>query len=689
MISVDKLDNIGIQYVPGVGPSRAKLLHKLNIHTVKDLLYYFPRRYEDFSCVVSIQAALGGERQTIEARVIGISEKRPRKGLTITEIGFSDGTGTLYGVWFNQSYIKRQWQKGMVVRVSGKAERKYGRIQMSRPMIEAVEKAQTGLTGRIIPFYPLTEGLQPNLFRKIVHQSLQKYGTLITDFMPEAILERFHLSSLSWALQEVHFPQNQIQLDAAQRRLIFEELLVLQLGMGIQKKHGKQDVKGIQHQPDGSLMNQMLQQLPYTLTGAQQKVWDDIKKDMEYPYPMQRLVQGDVGSGKTLVAVLALLKAVESGFQAAMMAPTEILARQHYQNLSELFSPLGIKIDLLSGRLTPAQKNHTLQGIATGEIQVVVGTHALIQEGVTFADLSLVITDEQHRFGVKQRASFQQKGKTPDVLVMTATPIPRTLALTVFGDLDISIIDELPPGRKSVKTYWVTSEMEKRVYGFLQKEVAAGRQVYIVCPLVEESEQLQVESAVHLYNYLKENIFRHLTLGLLYGKMKSEEKEAVMDQFYEGQIQILVATTVIEVGVNVPNASVMVIKDADRFGLAQLHQLRGRVGRGSDQSYCILIADPTTEEGKQRMGVMQSTADGFKVADEDLKLRGPGEFFGVRQHGLPDLKIANILRDVALMELAQKVSAEILADNVLLQSEYQDLKIEIENRFSNKDICSN
>ncbi len=686
---MDKLDHIGIQYVPGVGPSRAKMLHKLNIFTVEDVLYYFPRRYEDFSCVVPIQAALAGEKQTIEAHVIGISEKRPRKGLTITEIGFSDGTGTLYGVWFNQPYIKRQWQKGILVRVSGKAERKYGRIQMSSPMIEAVEKAKPGLTGRIIPFYPLTEGLQPNLFRKIVNQCLQKYGARVEDFMPEKILERFHLSSLSRALQEVHFPQNQIQLDAAQRRLIFEELLVLQLGVGMQKKRGKQDVKGIQHQSDGLLIKQMLQQLPYTLTGAQQKVWESIKKDMECSYPMQRLVQGDVGAGKTLVAVLALLKAVESGFQAAMMAPTEILAKQHYQNLSELFSPLGIKIDLLSGSLTPVQKKHTLQGIATGEIQVVVGTHALIQEGVTFADLSLVITDEQHRFGVKQRASFQQKGRMPDVLVMTATPIPRTLALTVFGDLDISIIDELPPGRKSVKTYWVTSEMEKRVYGFLEKEVSAGRQVYIVCPLVEESEQLQVESVVHLYTYLKENIFSHLTLGLLYGKMKSEEKESVMHQFYEGNIQILVATTVIEVGVNVPNASVMVIKDADRFGLAQLHQLRGRVGRGSDQSYCILIADPTTEEGKQRMGVMQSTSDGFRIAEEDLKLRGPGEFFGVRQHGLPDFKIANILRDVALMELAQKASAEILADNALSQPAYQNLRMEIEKRFSNKNICSN
>lgn len=674
-----------LQFLKSVGPKRVRLLNRLGIYTIKDILYHFPRRYEDRSNLKKFHQLQDGGYETVMGTVLGCQDLRPRKGLTITKAAIHDGFSTGYAVWFNQPFVKKQLRQGTQILITGKVERKFGNIQVSVADFEVMDKDDPVHSGRIVPVYPATEGLQARALRSILKSALDQYVQVQQEFIPEYLLRKYGFPGLPAALSKIHFPESMEDIEEARNRLVFEELFVLQLGVCMLKMSELQE-KGIRHKKSGPLMNAFWGQIPFALTAAQKRVLKEIFADMEDIKPMNRLVQGDVGSGKTMVAAAALVKTVESGYQGALMAPTEVLALQHYEGLGELLEPLGIKTALLTGSMNKNEKNQTVDDIKNGRVDIVIGTHAVIQEEVEFQKLGLGITDEQHRFGVRQRSLLKSKGYNPDVLVMTATPIPRTLALTVYGDLDISVIDELPPGRQPVKTRWVASKTKDRVYRFIQDQVREGRQVFYVCPLVEESDKLDVQAAVELAETLQTKIFPDLSIGLMHGRLKQDAKDTVMREFKNGSIDILVATTVVEVGVNVPNATVMVIEDADRFGLAQLHQLRGRVGRGSHQSYCILLANPATEEGRARMDIMQSTCDGFVIAEEDLKLRGPGEFFGTRQSGLPDLKIADIIKDVRVLQTAREEAFKLVqADPALNNPQHALLKEHIIEKFKDTD----
>lgn len=667
-----------IQCIKGIGPQRAAKLTKLGIFTLAQLLEHYPRRYEDRSRIKQINQLVHKEMETITGTVAGIEEIKPRRGLTLTKIAVADGTGIVYGVWYNQSYIKKQYNKGAQVILSGRVEKRNREIQMLEPEMELIEKGEAIHTARIVPVYSLTENLSQRVFRTMVKQALDLSIGQIDDPLPVILRLQNGLQEKQLAMETIHFPMDEISLAQARRRLVYEELFILQLGLLLLKHHTQVDKQGIKHGKNGELTEAFHKHLPFSLTGDQLKVMEEIRTDMEADCVMNRLVQGDVGSGKTIVAAAALVKTVENGYQGAMMAPTEILADQHYCSLLSLLKPLELRVALLTGSQSRKMREQALEEIRTGTAHIVVGTHALIQDEVTFSRLGLVVTDEQHRFGVKQRALLQQKGCWPDILVMTATPIPRTLALTVYGDLDYSVIKEMPPGRQPVETHVVSSDYRPRIYNFMRKLVAEGRQVYMVCPLVEETDKLQAEAATQMAERLALE-FPNLSVGLLHGKMKASEKDAVMQKFICNTIQVLVATTVIEVGVNVPNATLMVIEGAERFGLAQLHQLRGRVGRGSHKSYCILISDAKTEESTQRLNCLKETSDGFALAEKDLMLRGPGAFFGTRQHGLPDLKLANLLQDYEILEQARRDADFLIRQGQPLS---EQLKTVLKERFS-------
>lgn len=682
-----------VQYLRGVGPARAAEFGRLGIRTVGDLLRHLPRRHEDRSRLAPIARAVPGTVVTVQGRVLQVQEVRPRRGLVITKAAVTDGSAVLTGVWFNQPYLKKNLPPGATVLFSGKVERQYGNLQMNAPDHEVLDGADPLHVGRIVPIYPAGAGLTQRYLRTVAKAAVDGYAALMPDLLPEALRRRLGLPPAAAAWRAIHFPEDLHELEAARRRLAFEELLVIQVGLGLLRTRMRRREKGFRHAPDGELSRRFRAALPFALTRAQERVIGEIRADMEGPFPMNRLVQGDVGSGKTVVAAAALVKAVESGFQGAMMAPTEILAEQHYLRLRRLLQPLGIGVALLTGGQGREEREAMRFGLAGGHLQVAVGTHALIQEGVQFRALSLVITDEQHRFGVRQRAELQKKGgrggpggaaMIPDVLVMTATPIPRTLALTVFGDLDVSVLDELPPGRQPILTHHFPERERGRAYGFVRQQVLAGRQAYVVCPLVEASEAVEARAATEWAERLRKALpgFR---IGLLHGRLKPPEKEAAMEAFRSGETQILVATTVIEVGVDVPNATVMVIEGADRFGLAQLHQLRGRVGRGEHRSYCLLVADPQSEEGRRRLEVFTRTEDGFAIAEEDLALRGPGELFGTRQHGLPDLVLANPVRDLPLLEAAREEAETLLADDPgLVRPEHAALRRAVREKFRDR-----
>ena len=662
--------NKDVKYVKSVGPSRVKLLNKLNIFTLKDLITYFPRDYEDRSKPKEICECIDGEETLIQAVVVSrVTEIRLRR-MTMYKLVIRDETATCTAVWFNQSYLKNIFKVGEKYNFYGKISKKAGKIEIASPVFDMAGK--TNNTGKIIPLYPLTYNLSQNVIRKIIENGLSEvYGNL-EETLPQYVLEKYKLLEINETFKQIHFPKELADFNIARNRLVFEELLTMQLALLSLKNNYVNDSKGIAFSKDAK-MSDVINMLPFKLTKAQLKVLEEIDSDMEKEKPMNRLLQGDVGSGKTVVAMISAYKAVKSGYQATIMAPTAILATQHMENFSKMLSDLGIRCELLISNITKKKKNEILERLANGEIDILIGTHAILEENVVFKNLGLVITDEQHRFGVKQRATIANKGHNPDVLVMTATPIPRTLALILYGDLDISIIDELPPNRKKIDTFAVRKNMEERVNNFIKKQINEGRQAYIVCPLVEESEEMDLKSVVELTEKYKKETFSEYRVEYLHGKMKAKEKDEIMNQFKEGKIDILVSTTVVEVGVDVPNSSIMVIENAERFGLAQLHQLRGRVGRGEYQSYCVLKYEGNSETIRKRMKVMCDTNDGFIISEKDLELRGSGDFFGTEQHGLPAFKIANLFEDMPMLKVAQELAIKIVNDDPKLQKEENKL----------------
>ena len=643
-------ENRPIEYLSGIGKKRAELFNKLGIDTVGALLEFYPRLYEDWSNCYEVSDAPLNEQCCVKATVATRVESfRIRKGLTLFKFKVTDGKMPMYVTVFNNKYAASKVELGEEILLYGKVSGNFNRREMSSPQIEHATAAH------IRPIYRQCEGLNSKIIEKAVKQALSELDESLYDPIPDDIRAEYKLCHKYYATQKIHFPDNNEEMQIAKRRLVFEELLTLQLGMLMLKSRSREQTAQI---IASDYTADFIKSLPFELTGAQKRAVADAVTDMAKPVPMNRLLQGDVGSGKTAVAAALMYNTAKNGCHSALMAPTEILAEQHYHSLSKMLRGNGLTIALLTGSTPTAERRKILSLLNSGGIDIVVGTHALIQNDVDFARLALVITDEQHRFGVNQRAALSGKSEHAHTYVMSATPIPRTLALIVYGDLDISILDELPKGRQPIETYCVSTKLRLRAYNYVKKHLNEGRQGYVVCPMVEEGE-MQLASAVSFYEKLQAGVFKDYSVGLLHGKMKPDEKDAVMRDFASGKIQLLVATTVIEVGIDVPNAVIMVIENAERFGLSQLHQLRGRVGRGEHQSTCILISDADNEESQKRLKVMCETNDGFKIADADLKLRGPGDFFGSKQHGLPTLKIASIFDDMSVLKETQRLAKRI------------------------------
>lgn len=667
----------------GVGEKRAQLLEKLGIKTIFDLIEYYPRAYEDRTQVKSIGETELGETVCVEGTVASpVNTRMIRKGLTICKVRVVDDTGALNITFFNQSFVENQLEVGETYCFYGKIEGNLLRREMNTPVFEAID-ADPLKTRRLIPIYPLTAGLPAHQLSMYIRKALAAYNDELSDPIPTEIRMRETLAHARFAYENIHYPMDEKALELAKKRLIFEELFLLSIGL-LKLKSRKNEKNGLKM---GKIdLKPFFNTLPYTLTNAQLRAVHDAAEDLQKSAPMNRLIQGDVGSGKTVVAAACAYFACKSGFQTALMAPTEILAEQHLKSMQEFMAPHGISVELLTGSMTAAQKRKCKERLARGEIDLLIGTHAILTDDVEFSRLGLVITDEQHRFGVRQRAALTAKGENPHLLVMSATPIPRTLALILYGDLEVSIIDELPPGRKPVSTYAVDDTKRDRAYGFVRARLEEGRQAYIVCPLVEESDAMELKSVENFTKQLAETKFYGYKVAMLHGKMKGKEKDAIMRAFANGEIQVLVSTTVIEVGVNVPNATVMVVENAERFGLSQLHQLRGRVGRGSEQSYCILFSEIRTGITRDRLRVLCKTNDGFVISEEDMSLRGPGDLFGTRQHGFPDLKIADLVRDLDVLRTAQAAAKEILQkDPALSDKEHLELKFRMQNLFRQEE----
>lgn len=668
--------DISIENLNGIGKKRLELLKKLNIYTVDDLLEFYPRLYEDRTKCYSVTDAPLNEVCCVKGVISSaISEYRVRKGMTLYKFTVTDGIINMFVTLFNQKYVAKSLRRGEEYLFFGKPVGSFLRKEMSSPDI-------TDFTGlRIRPIYSTTEGLNSKFIEKCVSQAISLIDENLQDPIPSKIRQDFNLCHKRYSIENIHFPENNEAMEISKKRLVFEELLILQLGLlSLRKRNFEKNG----YRLENDFTNDLLCKLPFELTNAQKRAISEAVEDMKRSVPMNRLLQGDVGSGKTAVAVTLLYNAVCNGYQSALMAPTEILATQHFASISKILKDTDIKIALLTGSTPKSEKTRILQLLKDGEIDILIGTHALIQNTVEFQNLGLVITDEQHRFGVEQRKTLTKKGKNPHTLVMSATPIPRTLAMIIYGDLDISVLDEMPKGRQKTETFAVGSKLRKRAYNYIKKHLDEGMQGYIVCPMVEEGES-DLASAVKFYEKLKNGFFKDYKLGLLNGKMKPADKEKVMTAFSNGEIDLLIATTVIEVGIDVPNANIMVIENAERFGLSQLHQLRGRIGRGKDRATCILISDAQNDEAKKRLSIMTKTADGFKIADEDLKLRGPGDFFGSRQHGLPAMKIAGLFSDSQLIKTSSQLAKEIIKkDPTLSLPENSGLKTAVNRLFERK-----
>ena len=680
MLEIEKED---IRYIKGVGPNRATLLNKLGIYNLKDLITYFPREHEDRGQIKNIAELEDGEEVVVSGYPTGrVNEVRIRKNMLICKLTVRDETGSCQMTWYNQGYLKNTIRQDIRYKFFGRVNKKSGRPEIISPVFEPEDSNKN--TGKIIPIYPLTYNLSQNTIRKIIETGLNEIDGKLEETLPEYILNKYKLYDYNTAIRQIHFPDSFDSFYEAKKRLVFEELFSMQLALLSLKNKYEIKKPGIQFNKDAK-MSDIINILPFKLTKAQLRVLEEIDNDMESSKPMNRLLQGDVGSGKTVVALIAAYKAVKSGYQATIMAPTAILASQHLETFQDILKDSGIKCELLISGITKKKKEEIISRLEKGDIDILIGTHAILEENVKFKKLGLVVTDEQHRFGVRQRSIVVQKGNNPDVLVMTATPIPRTLALILYGDLDISIIDELPPNRKKIETYAVTKGMEYRVNNFISKNIDEGRQCYVVCPLVEENDEINAKSVMEIYENYKTKVFPNYRVEYLHGKMKQKEKDHIMEDFKNGNIDILVSTTVIEVGVNVPNSNIMIIENAERFGLAQLHQLRGRVGRGEYQSYCILKYQGSSEIIKQRMKVISSTNDGFIISEKDLELRGSGEFFGTRQHGIPEFKIANLFEDIEMLKAVQEIAIEIINKDPFLEKEENKLlKNLVDEKFKDR-----
>ncbi len=686
----------------GMSASLASRFGRLGVRTVRDMLYLFPHRHVDYSNTTTIADLAPGADQTVVATVWEAAERKLPNRRKATEAVVGDETGNVRIIWFNQPYLAKTLKPNSRIVISGRVGLFRGRNVFESPEWEFLESDDLTHTGRLVPVYPLTAGLSPRTARRTIKATLDSCLPLLDDFLPDEIRERTGLLPLQEAICQAHYPDSESQKNEARRRLAFDELFLIQLGVLSKRRDWRREGSAIALEAPDEAIQPFLQTLPYELTRPQIKALKQIREDLQGSKPMSRLLQGDVGSGKTVVAAAAMLIAVANGYQAAMMAPTEILAEQHFATLcrmlgiSDCLDELGLTstcsslmprpftVALLHGRLKNSSKQRIQEKMAAGEVDIVIGTHTLIQKGVDFRNLAVSVVDEQHRFGVMQRALLRSKGSSPHVLVMSATPIPRSLALTMYGDLDISVIDELPPGRTEIKTKWLGPSQRASAYDFVRKQVAEGRQAFVICPLIEESEYVETRAAVAEYQRLCGDVFPQLRLGLLHGRMSSAEKEDTMERFRTGDIDILVSTAVVEVGVDVPNATVMLIEGADRFGLAQLHQFRGRVGRGSHQSYCLLLADTASEEAGKRLSLVERTGDGFALAEADLELRGPGEFFGTRQSGLPELKMAK-LSDVQLLELARREAIRLFQESPYLdRPDYRLLAQEVLRLWQNE-----
>ncbi len=686
---MNKLSDISVRYLKGIGPKKAQFFSKIEINSLDDLLYSFPRRYEDRTNFIPISDISVGQSYTIKAKIAAIRGRKSfyGRGFNIVEVVITDNSAKLSCVWFNQPYLKHYFKIGQDIIVYGRIDHYANRLQLNSPEFEIVdEQEEESLNlGRIVPIYSLPQGITQRYMRKIIKVALENYTTSIIDFIPFSIRNTHNLLNLAKSLSNIHFPESYSLQKEAYRRLAFEEFLLFQLPIMLRKLH-KNKKSGITHQVKGELTDTFINNLPFELTDAQNKALSEINSDLSSSRPMQRLLQGDVGSGKTIVATIALLAAIQGGFQGVLMVPTEILARQHYEKICSMLSKItpGIKVSvgLIAGEMNEADKYKIIRQIKDGTTQLIIGTHALLQEQVKFKKLGLLIIDEQHKFGVSQRALLPQKNQNPDVLIMTATPIPRTLAITLYGDLDISVINQLPPGRKPVETLYFTKQDVNKSYEIAKLHLQQGNQIYIIYPVIESSYAMDIAGAKKMYEELKNSVFCKFKLGLIHGKLKTEQQNRVMQEFKKGKINILISTTILEVGIDIPTTTCMIIENAERFGLSQLHQLRGRIGRGVQKSVCILVADTKTAESAARIQAMTSYSDGFKIAEEDLKIRGPGEFFGNRQHGLTELKIADPLAQMHLLKSAREEITRILQhDPGLSQHENLPLKERLLKKF--------